>query len=69
MLGKISYPSVHVKMVGEDGNIFAIIGRVNKALREAGISKAEREQFMDDITQASDYSDALGRITHWVTVE
>jgi hypothetical protein len=31
------YPDVSVRLVGEDGNAFAIMGRVSAALRDAGI--------------------------------
>ena len=33
----VRYPDVRVPMVGEDGNAFAILGRVQKALRRAGV--------------------------------
>ena len=35
------YPQVKVKLVGEDGNAFSIMGRVAQAARRAGLSKEE----------------------------
>ena len=34
------YPEVKVKLVGEDGNAYAIMGRVEAALKQAGVEKA-----------------------------
>jgi hypothetical protein len=36
----MKYPNVSVRLVGEDGNAFAILGRVIKAMRHADVSKA-----------------------------
>lgn len=33
------FPHVEVQLTGEDGNAFAIIGRVSKALKRAGESE------------------------------
>jgi hypothetical protein len=35
------YPNVRVALVGEDENAFAIVERVQRALREAGVPTAE----------------------------
>lgn len=32
-----------VKLTGEDGNVFSIIGRVSKTLKRAGMSKEAKE--------------------------
>ena len=46
-----------LKLIGEDGNAFAILGRATKALKEAG--QEERvEQFMGQAT-SGDYSHLL----------
>ena len=39
------YPNVHVALVGEDENAFAIVERVQRALREAGVPPAEVKAF------------------------
>ncbi len=48
----------HVKLVGEDGNAFAIIGRVRRALREAGASAAYVARYSEEAT-SGDYSNLL----------
>jgi len=52
------YPDVYVKLVGEDGNAYAILGRVANALRESGISSDEINRFRSDATKG-DYSNLL----------
>ncbi len=58
---------IHVRLVGEDGNAFAILGRVSKALREAG-----REDLADEyLTEArtGDYDHLLQVTMQFVEVE
>lgn len=62
------YPQVNVQMVGEDGNAFAILGRVQKALRQAGIGKEERDAFMAEATNGN-YDHLLGTVMKWVNVD
>ncbi len=56
-----------VKLVGEDGNAFAILGRVTKALRKAGMKK-EVALFMEEAT-AGDYDHLLRTAMKYVEVE
>ena len=60
------YPKVVVPLVGEDGNAYAILGRVDRALRMAGVSKDERAAFMDE-AMAGDYDNLLRVVLSWVT--
>jgi hypothetical protein len=60
------YPQVVVPLVGEDGNAYAILGRVDRALRKAGVSKDERAVFMDE-AMAGDYDNLLRVVLSWVT--
>jgi hypothetical protein len=39
------YPNVRIALVGEDENAFAIVERVQRALREAGVPIAEVKAF------------------------
>jgi len=64
---KPKYPKINVKMVGEDGNAFAILGRVSKALRRAGVSKEEIEKYHDEAT-SGDYDNVLQTTMKWVEV-
>jgi len=66
---KPKYPEITVKLVGEDGNIFNLMGLVQKALRKGGVSKEERSQFLEEVTQSNSYDQALQVIMQWVEVE
>ena len=47
-----------VELVNTDGNAFAILGRVQAALRKAGVSRKEHQAFLADAT-AGDYAHLL----------
>ena len=64
---EVKYPNVQVTLVGEDGNAFAILGRVQKALRRAGVPKDEVDAFMEEAT-AGDYDHLLRTTMEWVDV-
>lgn len=60
------YPHVHVQLTGEDGNVFAILGRVRRALAKAGVSDSEIKAFFDEATAAGSYDDVLLTVMRWV---
>lgn len=62
------YPDITVKLVGEDGNAFAILGTVRKALRRAGIPADEIAEFTAEATNG-DYNHLLRTVLAWVDVE
>ena len=62
------YPHIHVKLVGEDGNAFFIIGKVRKALRRGGVDETEVEKFTTEAT-SGDYDNALGTAMKYVQVD
>ncbi len=47
-----------VRLVGADGNAFAILGRVQRALREAGASEAYVASYVAQAT-SGDYANLL----------
>lgn len=59
------YPNVKVKLVGNDGNAFAIMGAVNKALQRAGVSKEERNEYSKQ-SMSGDYDNLLRTAMEWV---
>lgn len=61
------YPDIHVKLSGEDGNAFVILGRVDSALRKGGVDADTRKQFMDE-AMAGDYDQLLQTCMKWVLV-
>lgn len=61
------YPSIQVRLSGEDGNAFAILGSVLGALRSAGVVQAERDAFVAE-AQSGDYDHLLQTCMRWVDV-
>ena len=64
----VKYPQVKVELVGEDGNAFAILGRVTKAMRREHIPQAEIDMFREEAT-SGDYSHLLVTAVEWVTTD
>jgi hypothetical protein len=60
--------NVKVKLIGQDGNAFYILGAVTKALRQAGYDKEFIQSFQDEAT-AGDYNHLLKTVTDYVIVE
>lgn len=61
------YPEVEVQLTGEDGNAFAIMGRVAGALKKAGVSKEEVAEYMKE-SMSGDYDNLLQTAMRWVSV-
>jgi hypothetical protein len=61
----IKYPHIFVRLVGEDGNAFSIIGRTVRAMRMEGISDDEISLFRSEAT-AGDYNHLLYTVMSWV---
>ena len=64
----IKYPQIEVQLTGNDGNAWAIMGSVSRALRKAGVSAEEIEKYTDEST-SGDYSDLLCTAMNWVNVK
>jgi hypothetical protein len=58
MASTIRFPHVRVQLVGADGNAFAILGRVSKAMRRAGVSDDDVAAYFAEAT-AGDYDHLL----------
>lgn len=54
-----------VKLVGEDGNAFAILGRVMRAMKLANVSPELIEQYRVEAT-SGDYNNLLMTTMKWV---
>ena len=62
------FPEIEVTLTGADGNAFAILGTVKKALKESGmVTPEEIKAFMDEAT-SGDYDHLLQTCMFWVTV-
>jgi hypothetical protein len=62
------YPHVSVKLAGEDGNAIAILSRVYKAMKRAGISRDKTDAFLKE-AMSSDYDNMLRVCMKWVDVQ
>ena len=70
------YPDIEVNLVGEDGNAFAILARVIRAMKRADVSVEERNEFVEEATSSaskpatgsSRYDHLLQTCMKWVTV-
>lgn len=61
------YPDIEVQLTGEDGNAFFIIGRVRRALKNAGVETEEIEAFTKEATSGN-YDHLLQVCMAWVDV-
>ena len=62
----IGHPEVHIQLTGEDGNAFAVLGHVRRALQSAGVQD-EVSEFMEEAT-GGDYDNLLQTVMRWVGV-
>ena len=62
------YPNVCVKLIGEDGNAFSIIGAVNRALRRE-VSREAAAEFMHEAMRQPSYDALLRFVMETVEVE
>ena len=66
MKGPLNKPTV--KLVGEDGNAFSIMGSVKQALRRAGADKEYIDKYLKEAT-SGDYDHLLVVSMEYVNVE
>lgn len=62
------YPKIKVKLVGEDGNAFAIMGNVSKAMRKAGLTQDQIKEYMKE-AMSGDYNNLLQVTMKYVKVK
>ena len=58
----------YINLIGEDGNIFAILGRASRALKQAGMADQTKEMFIR-VTSCGSYDEALNIISEYVETE
>lgn len=61
------FPKYDIKVKINDGNAFGILGQVSSALRDAGVSKDERDQYLAE-AQSGDYDNLLRVSIKWVNL-
>jgi hypothetical protein len=62
------HPEVNVKLVGDDSNAFAILGRCSSAARRTGLPEEEIDTFFKEATQG-DYNHLLVTCMNWFNCE
>jgi hypothetical protein len=65
---EVKYPNITVKLVGTDGNAFAILGKVKTALRKNDVPEEEIKKFQTEAIDG-DYDHLLQTCIRWVNVE
>jgi TolB-like protein len=63
----IKYPEVEVQLIGNDGNAYAIMGAVRRALKRARVSADEIDEYVKQ-SMSGDYDNLLRVAMSWVTV-
>ena len=62
-------PKPRCKLIGEDGNIFNLLGIAGRTLVRAGMREQQEEMLMKVHNEAKSYSEALNIIMEYVEVE
>lgn len=63
----VKYPDIKVKLVGRDGNAFAILGAVQAALKKGKVPPDAIKKFQTE-AMSGDYNHLLSTCMKWVTV-
>lgn len=61
-------PKPRCKLIGENGNIFNLMGIASRVLKRAGL-KQEAAEMIDRIQNCGSYHEALGVILEYVDAE
>ena len=54
----VKFPNIKVRLVGNDGNAFAIMGTVKTAMRRGGCSKEDIDTYLKE-AMSGDYDNLL----------
>ena len=65
---EVKYPNITVKLVGNDGNAYAILGTVRKAMRNNGVPEERIDEWFKEATSGN-YDHLLVTCMQWVNVE
>lgn len=60
--------NVKVQLTGNDGNAFAIMGSVKSALKKAGATQEQIDEYME-ASMSGDYDNLLRVACEWVNVK
>lgn len=59
--------NLKVKLIGEDGNVFYILGKVLLALKKGGYNKKFQDEFIKEAT-SGDYNHVIATINDYVEI-
>ena len=59
--------NIDVELVGQDGNAFAVMGAVTRAIKKAGATKEQVDEYQAD-SMSGDYDHLLCVAMEWVNV-
>lgn len=63
----VKYPEIEVQLSGEDGNAFAIMGRISQAIRRQ-VGNSEAEEYVREAQESESYDALLRHAMRTVTV-
>ncbi len=66
-MSDVKYPNITVQLIGQDGNSFFILGKVQKAMYQAKLTKEQVQEYMDKAT-SGDYDKLLATTMEYVDV-
>lgn len=66
-MSAVKYPEIEVQLTGIDGNAYAIMGAVSKALRRADVPQEEIDSYINQ-SKSGDYTNLLQTAMRWVSV-
>jgi hypothetical protein len=64
---EVKHPEVEVRLTGHDGNAFAVLATVTRALKDAGVAQAEIDEYFGEAT-AGNFDQLLETTMRWVEV-
>lgn len=64
----VKFPSATMRLVGEDGNAYSIMGRATKALKSAGATKEDTDAYLAE-AKSGDYGNLLRVTMSWVNCD
>ena len=67
-MSNVKYPKVKVKLVGEDGNAFSILGKCIREAKRAGLPQEEIDKFKEE-AMSGDYNDLLYTCMDWFVIK
>lgn len=66
-MSKIKYPHIKVKLVGENGNAFMILGLTKRAMKSAKLTQEQIDEYMNE-AMSGDYDHLLQTTMKYVKV-